>query len=100
MARRVARCRQQGDTAVAKHVKVALKQTHLPILLERRTLVWGKSPVDFRLLDQQHRGWNLVNVADMVAMGVRDRNEGDVCGLDGDLRELSGERLRTGRVSD
>jgi len=49
--------------------------------------------VVFGLLDEQHRGWELVDVADMVGMCVGDRHIADVGGLEAERGERRDERL-------
>src|SRR5438270_10589361 len=100
MPRRVAGSRKEGGAAVTEHVEIAGQQLHRPVLLERCRLALGKSPVDLSLLDQQRRGRKQVDIADMVAMSVRNGDKGDVRGLQVELAELSGQLLCAGCMAD
>src|SRR5215472_16502543 len=94
MSWRVAGSREEGGAAVTEHVEIAGQQLHRPVPLERWRLALGKSPVDLSLLDQECRGRKQVDIADMVAMSVRNGDKGDVRGFQVELAELSGQLLR------
>ncbi len=93
MAGRVARRGDDGDGAVAEHVVIARELLDLLRLDEGRLILPGHRPVVLGALDQHGRGRELRDVADVVAVGVRDRHVGDVRRLDAELGELRGERL-------
>src|SRR5215468_2772920 len=94
MSRRVAGSREEGGAAVTEHVEIAGQQLHWPVPLERWRLALGKSPVDLSLLDQEYRGRKQLDIADMVAMSVRNGDKGDVRGFQVELAELSDQLLR------
>src|SRR5215472_18082932 len=100
MTRREAGSREEGGAAVTEHVEIAGQQLHWPLLLERCRLALGKSPVDLGLLDQECRGRKQVDIADMVAMCVRDGNKGDVRGFKVELAELGDQLLRARRMAN
>ena len=58
-----------------------------------------EGPVDLGLLDQQRRGGEEVDIADMIAVGLRDRHEGDVGRLQLQLAKLRGQRPCPGRLA-
>src|SRR5215472_9226697 len=94
MSRGVAGSRQEGGAVVTEHVEIAGQQLHQPVPLERWRLALGKSPVDLSLLDQECRGGKQVDIADMVAMSVRNGDKGDVRGFQVELAQLSDQLLR------
>src|SRR5262249_7013548 len=100
MSRRVAGSREEGGAAVTEYVEIAGQQLHRPVLLERCLLALGKSPVDLSLLDQEWRGRKQVDIADMVAMSVRNGDKGDVRGFQFELAELGDQLLRARCMSN
>src|SRR6516165_5005712 len=94
MSRSVAGSREEGGAAVTEHVEIARQQPHQPVPLERWRLALSKSPVDLSLLDQECRGRKQVDIADMVAMSVRNGDKGDVRGFQVEFAELSDQLLR------
>ncbi|BCM09735.1 hypothetical protein MAFF241647_40920 (plasmid) [Ralstonia solanacearum] len=54
----------------------------------------GAGPFVLSLLHQQHRLREHLDVADVVGVGVRDRDIVDVSGLDAELCQLARQRFR------
>jgi hypothetical protein len=100
----VARRRDDGGAAVAEDVEIAFELADRPLGLERRLLVGGEGKVELGLLQQERRVGEHVDVADMVAVMMRDRDVLDVGRLDADLGQLArqglGARRRAERTGD
>lgn len=93
MPRRVAGRGDQPDRAVAEQVDIAFDFAHGAVGSKGQGGP-GEGPVVFGLLDQHGGGGEHIDIADMVAMGVGDRDEADIGRANADFGQLVGQLLR------